>query len=86
MYNNINNSLKILAGNDYRANEWFIYNDGKQTLQCKVITDKATFHWANVELVEANPIATSYQKEQFDSLRTHCMECNAPATSDCAHH
>jgi len=48
MFNNVNNSLKILAGKDYSDKEWFTYNDGKQTLQCKVDVDNASFKWASI--------------------------------------
>lgn len=48
MYNNLRNSLKILAGSEYKDDEWFIYTVGKQTMQCKVITKHSKFIWADV--------------------------------------
>jgi hypothetical protein len=48
MFQNVNNSLKILAGSDYKEDVWFTYNDGKSDLQCKVNTKKSSFIWASL--------------------------------------
>jgi hypothetical protein len=48
MFQNVNNSLKILAGVNYKQNAWFTYNDGKSDLQCKVNIDKSSFTWASL--------------------------------------